>query len=96
MKALLVLAALVTTIGGGAYLVSARDEPDPQTVAVAEALALHTRAIKAAFDEECSEARKTLHTWRRLKKAGTPDPDDTKQARKTLRQMLKEGCHEHG
>ena len=95
MKKLLVLAAIVIGIGG-AYLLTAEDKRDPEADALAEALALHTRAIQPALDEECGEAKQKLDTWRKLKKAGTPDPADNKQARKTLRGMLKEGCRDHG
>ena len=48
MKKILVLAAIVMGIGG-AYLVTVEDERDPDAEAVAEALALHTRAIQAAL-----------------------------------------------
>lgn len=95
MKTFLILAAIVMLLGG-AYLVTAKDRPDPEAQAVAEALALHARALQVAIDEECTDAHKKLATWKKLKKAGTPDPADNKQARKALRGMIEQGCRDAG
>ena len=95
MKTFVILAAIVIVLGG-AYLVTAESPPDPEAQAVAEALALHPRARRVARDEEGADAHKKRATWRKLKKAGTPDPADSKQARKTLRGMIKEGCRDAG
>ena len=96
MKTIVIFLAVLLVAGGGAYLLAAPDAPDPEAQAMAEALALHTRAVKAALEDECGEARDKLDAWHKLRKAGTPDPNDTKQARKTLRQMIKGGCRDNG
>lgn len=95
MKTFVILAAIVIVLGG-AYLLTAESPPDPEAQAVAEALALHTRAMRVALDEECADAHKKLATWRKLKKAGTPDPADNREARKALRGMINEGCRDAG
>ncbi len=96
MKSIVIFLAVLVVAGGGAYLLTAPSKPDPKTEAVVEALALHTRALQAALSDECSAARKKLNTWNKQKKAGTPNPDDDKQARKALRKMIKEGCKDAG
>jgi hypothetical protein len=89
---LVVLAALA----GGVYAVTRPSAPDPEATAVAEALAVHTKALKTAMDEKCTEARAKLRDWNRLRKAGTPSPDDTKDARKMVRKIVKGGCVDPG
>jgi len=89
---LVVLAALA----GGVYALTRPAAPDPEAMAVAEALAVHTKALKSAMDEKCTEARGKLRDWNRLRKAGTPSPDDTKDARKMFRAVVKDGCVGHG
>lgn len=96
MTKVLIAVACLLALVGGAYLVDAPAASDPEAVAVAEALALHTRALKTAMAEECADARERLTEWRHLKEAGTPSPDDTKQARRMLRKLVKSGCRGQG
>ncbi len=91
-----VVLACLLVIGGGMYLVSTPIGRNADAVAVAEALALHTRALKTAMAEECADARDRLKEWRDLKEAGTPSPDDSKHARRLLRKLIKSGCRGQG
>jgi predicted Zn-dependent peptidase len=95
VRTVLVL-AVVAAIGGLVYVQTRPSPPDPGAAAMAEALAVHTNALKTAMDEECSEARDKLKAWSRLREAGTPSPDDNKKTRKTLRALVKGGCRGHG
>ena len=88
--------AVCAALAGGIYAITRPVAPDPATVAVVEALAIHTNALKTAMDEECAEARGKLKAWSRLREAGTPSPDDNKKTRKMLRAMVKGGCRGQG
>lgn len=93
-SSIIIAGALV--IGGAIYASTRPSAIDPQTAALAEALALHARAVKAAVDEECAEARSRLTEWRTLREAGTPAAEDSKKARKVLRQLVRSGCRAQG
>ena len=96
MARTVLILAVIAALAGGVYALTRPTAPDPAAVAMAEALAVHTSALKTAMDEECVEARGRLREWSRLREAGNPSPDDSKKARKVLRAMLKGGCRGHG
>ena len=96
MKRTILIVVVFAALAGGVYMATRPSPPDPEAMAVAEALAVHTRALKTAMDEKCMEAKGKLDDWRRLREAGTPSPDDSKRARKVLRGVLDGGCRGHG
>ena len=96
MKLTILIVVVIAALAGGVYFASRPAAPDPQATAVAEALAIHTKALKTAMDEKCVDAKNKLEDWRRLRAAGTPSPDDSKEARKVLRGVLDGGCRSHG